>query len=65
MNQAQFDIVKLFQKSGADYKKLAKSFNEPTLKIARAYNANSYEEFLKSSTGGEDLVSKFGEMFGI
>lgn len=63
MNEKQFEIVKSFQKMGADYRKLAKAFKESEAKIARAYNAENYTVFKKSKD--EDPMQQFKDMFGI
>lgn len=42
MNQAQFDIVKSFQKMGARPTDLAKHFKESSLNITKAYAMNKF-----------------------
>lgn len=63
MNKEQFEIVKLFQKMGADHKRLAKAFCESEMEIVKAYNAENFDKFQDSSD--EDYMQDFKTIFGI
>lgn len=49
MSSEQFDIVKLMQKGGATPKSFAKHTGETVAKMTRAFNALTYDQFLKNA----------------
>ena len=59
MTEAQFNIVKFFQKMVTDHKRLAKAFKEDPKKIDMAYRAVAYGDYqmISGLQGGTSIFA--------
>lgn len=63
MNKEQFEIVKTMQAMGIKHTDFAKACKVKSSLMAKAYNANNYEQF-KKPVSKEDYGDLFNSMFG-